>query len=82
MTHHRLYSSSVIAGILLAAGLALWRRAAGAPAADVMLWAAAGFALALLLAFVAGIGMRLQRRDMPTPKASDPPRSVGRLDDE
>lgn len=82
MTHRRLYSTAVIAGILLAAGLALWRQAAGASASETALWAAGGFAIALLLAVVAGIGMRLQRRDIPRPGAADPPRSVGRLDDE
>ena len=82
MTHRRLYSTAVIAGILLASGLALWRRAAGAPASDMMLWAAGGFAVALILALVAGIGMRLQQRDIPKPGAADPPRSAGRLDDE
>lgn len=84
MTHRRLYSSAVIAGILLALGLALWRRAGGAATAEMALWAAGGFAVAIAFAVIAGIGMRLQRRDIPEPRASDTPgtREAGRLDDE
>ncbi len=82
MTHRRLYSTAVIAGILLALGLALWRRAGGGSTAEMAVWAGAGFAVAIVHAFVAGIGMRLQRRDIPEPRATDPPRDTGRLDDE
>lgn len=84
MTDRRLYSTAMIAGVLLAIGLAMWRRAAGASSSQMILWAAGGLVIALLLAVVAGIGMRLQRRDIPEPRSSDQPgaRSTGRLDDE
>jgi hypothetical protein len=82
MTHRRLYSTAVIAGILLAVGLAFWRRAGGGSTREMLVWAAGGFAVAILFAFVAGLGMRLQRRDIPKPGATDPPKEAGRLDDE
>jgi hypothetical protein len=84
MIHRRLYTTAASAGVLLAAGLALWQRASGAPAATVLAWAGGGFAVALLLALLADIGMRLQRRDIPAPRSSDDPdtRAAGRLDDE
>jgi len=84
MTHRRLYSTAVMAGLVLAAALALWQRSAGAPASVVLTWAAGGLAVALLLAVLADVGMRLQHRDIPPPRASDDPdtRSAGRLDDE
>ncbi|MGE5926952.1 MAG: hypothetical protein ACM357_06340 [Gemmatimonadota bacterium] len=84
MTHRRLYSTAVIAGILLGLGLAFWRRAGGGSTGEMIGWAVGGFAVAIVLAFVAGIGMRLQRRDIPEPRAADVPgtRETGRLDDE
>jgi hypothetical protein len=84
MTHRRLYTTAASAGVLLAAGLALWQRASGAPAVTVLAWAGGGFAAALVLALLADIGMRLQQRDIPPPRSSDDPdtRATGRLDDE
>lgn len=84
MTHRRLYTNAVIAGVLLAAGLALWQRSSGAPGATVIAWAGGGLAVALLLALLADVGMRLQRRDIPAPRSLDEPdsRAAGRLDDE
>lgn len=84
MTHRRLYSTALIAGLVLAIGLAMWRRAAGASTSTMLLWAVGGFAVSLLIAFVAGIGMRMQHRDIPAPASSDRPgtREAGRLDDE
>ena len=84
MTHRRLYSTAVVAGILLALGLGLWRRAEGAGSSEILMWAVGGFGVALLLAGIAGIAMRLQRRDIPAPRASDRPdsRETGRFDNE
>ena len=84
MTHRRLYSTAVIAGILLAAGLAVWRWAEGSPSGETLLWAAGGLAVTLLLALLADIGLRLQRSDVPLPRSSEQPgsRTAGRLDDE
>jgi hypothetical protein len=62
-----LYRMGTIAGLALGAGLALWRGAAGAPALDVLLWGVGGLAVALMLAAVADVGIRLQRRDLPPP---------------
>ncbi|HEU4830041.1 MAG TPA: hypothetical protein VFT04_12685 [Gemmatimonadales bacterium] len=84
MTHQRLYSTAVIAGFVFAAGIAMWRRAGGSSASGMLLWAAGGFAIVMLLALLADIGLRLQRRDVPPPRSSDEPgtRTTGRLDNE
>lgn len=84
MTHRRLYSTAVAAGFVLAAGLGIWQISAGAAPSVALMWAAGGFAVALLFAVLADVGMRLQHRDIPAPRASDDPdaRSAGRLDDE
>ena len=84
MTHRRLYSTAAVAGILLAIGLGSWQRARGSSTSGILLWAAGGFAVALLFALLADLGLRLQRKDVPDPRSSDEPgtRSAGRLDDE
>jgi hypothetical protein len=84
MTHRRLYSTASIAGVLLAIGLGLWRRSAGASSSEALLWAGGGFAVSILIALIAGIGMRLQHRDIPPPASSERPgtREAGRLDNE
>lgn len=81
---HRPYKAGLVAGLILAIALAAWRLAIGAGLASAFLWAVGGLAAALIMAALADLGMRLQRRDVPHPSADDLPdeRVRGRFDEE
>jgi hypothetical protein len=71
-------------GLILGIALAAWRFSSGATFAAAVIWALGGLAGALILAAIADVGMRLQRRDVPSPSATDLPdeRARGRFDEE
>ncbi|HEX6644701.1 MAG TPA: hypothetical protein VF037_08485 [Gemmatimonadales bacterium] len=81
---HRPYRAGLAGGLVLAIGLAAWRLASGAAATSALLWALGGLAAVLALAALADLGMRLQRRDVPRPAATDETeaRVRGRYDEE
>ena len=54
-------------GIGLGIIAAIWQLSIGASVASVLLWVVGSIALALLLAGLSALGVRLQRKDLPPP---------------
>lgn len=84
MTHRRLYSTALLVGTGFGIVLLAWKLAAGTGSLIALGWALGGLAATIVLAVLADIGMRLQRRDIPSPRTFDAAdeRQEGRLDDE
>jgi len=60
-----LFRIGLAAGIGAGLALMVWRLAAGAPVSSALLTGLGAVGVGLLLAAVAAIGVRLQRRDLP-----------------